>query len=174
MDALIRTHQPVPDFSLPDLEGKLHRLRDYRGRLAVVNFWSAECPHAARVDSELLAIMKTWGERVTLLPIAANVNEHEELLRETAAERGLPLVLLDRDQQVADRYRALTTPHCFVVDAQGILRYQGAFDNLSFRQRAATQFYLRQAVEAVLAGQPPDPEQTPPYGCAIVRSKPYD
>jgi len=169
MDTLIRTHQPAPDFSLPDLDGKFHRLRDCRGRVAVLNFWSAECPHAARADSELLVLMKTWGERVTLLQIAANINEPEELLRRTAAERGLPLVLRDRDQQVVNRYGALTTPHCFVVDAQGILRYQGAYDNLTFRQRTATEFYLRQAVEAVLAGEPPDPEQTPPYGCAIVR-----
>ena len=169
MDALIRTHLPAPDFSLPDLGGKVHRLRDYRGRVVALNFWSAECPHAARVDQELVALLGNWGSQVVLMPVAANPNEPPELLRRIAAERGLPVVLHDRDQQVTDRYGALTTPHCFVIDPEGILRYQGAFDNFTFRQRTPTQFYLRQAVDAVLAGRLPDPERTPPYGCTIVR-----
>lgn len=169
MDTLIRTHQPAHDFSLPDLDGQTHHLRDYHGQVVVLNFWSAECPHVARTDSDLAPLRKAWGDQVIWLPIASNINEPLELLQRTATERDLSLVLHDADHQVADRYGVQINPHYFVIDSEGILRYQGAFDNITFRRRTATQFYLRQAVEAVLSGKLPDPDQTPTYGCTIVR-----
>jgi hypothetical protein len=92
-----------------------------------------------------------------------------ELLQQEAARRSLPVVLHDEQQLVAELYAALTTPHFFLIDRCGILRYQGAFDDVTFRQRQATQAYLQQAVEAVLAGRLPEPAQTPPYGCTIIR-----
>jgi thiol-disulfide isomerase/thioredoxin len=144
-------------------------LEDFQGKVLVINFWSGECPHSARTDQELAALTKDWGDAVVLLNVASNANETIELLREAAAERGLSLVLHDAQQQVADLYEAATTPHLFVVDAQGILRYRGAFDDMTFRKRTPTQSYLRQAVDALLAGRLPDPADTDPYGCTIVR-----
>jgi len=95
-----------------------------------------------------------------------------DFLSRVAAERDLPLVLHDARHQVADLYGAKTTPHFFVVDPQGILRYQGALDDTTFRKRTPSRFYLRQAVEAMLEGRSPDPGQTTPYGCTIVRFMP--
>jgi peroxiredoxin len=169
MDALIAIGRNAPGFELPDLKGDLHHLRDFRGKVVVMNFWSGECPHSARTDRELAALIKDWGDAVVLLTIASNANEAIELLRRAADDRGLGLVLHDANQQVADLYGAVTTPHLFVVDAQGILGYRGAFDDMTFRRRTPTQFYLRQAVEAILAGGLPDPAETEPYGCTIVR-----
>jgi peroxiredoxin len=172
MDTLIPNGLPAPAFSLPDLNGAPHHLDDLRGRVGVLNFWSAECPWTSRADRELRSYLSVWGSQVTLWPIASNANEDVEFLSRTAAERGLQVVLHDAQHQVADLYGAETTPHFFVVDAQGILRYQGALDDTTFRQRTPTRSYLRQAVEAVLQGRNPDPAQTPPYGCAIVRFTP--
>jgi peroxiredoxin len=172
MDTVIQNGQPAPDFGLPNLQGQLHRLSELRGRVVVLNFWSAECPWAERADQVMDAYRQEWGENVTVWSFASNVNESTEMLAEAAEQRGLTLVLRDSHQKVADRYGAQTTPHLFVVDGQGILRYQGALDDTNFRQREARRFYLRQAVAAVLAGQDPDPAQTTPYGCTIVRSMP--
>lgn len=169
MDALISIGKLAPEFTLPDLENKPHALRDYRGRVIVLNFWSAECPWVERADRELLGYLSKWGERVVILPIAANANESRELLARVAIERGLPLVLHDVEQKVANLYRVEITPHLFVIDEQGILRYSGAFDDVTFRQRTPTRKYLLEAVEAVLSGELPDPSETPPYGCALVR-----
>ena len=109
---------------------------------------------------------------MVLLTLAANANEPPEQLREVAKQRGLSLILRDVNQRVADLYGALTTPHLFVVDQEGILRYQGAFDDVTFRQRSPKRCYLRDAVEAVLHGSTPAPDQTPAYGCSIVRFAP--
>ena len=160
--------QPAPDFSLPDLSGQSHRLSDCRGRIAIVNFWSAECPWAERADRELLSYLRGREEQVSLLPIAANAHETDAMCAAAARTRGLPLVLRG-GPEVQDAYEACTTPHIFIVDEQGVLRYRGALDDVSFRRREATRFHVREALEALLAGRLPDPAETPPYGCAIVR-----
>jgi len=172
MDPVIAAYQPAPLFSLPDLEGNLRCLEEARGKIMLLNFWSAECPWAERVDREIMGSLAAWGGAVALWSIASNANEPVELLQRVATERGLPLVLLDQDHRVADRYGAQTTPHLFVVDRDGILRYQGAFDDVNFRRRTPTQGFLRQAVEALLAGGTPEPMETPAYGCTIVRALP--
>ena len=170
MDPLIAIDQPAPDFSLPGLDGKLYRLKDQRGKVVVLDFWSAECPWSERADRVLPGYLTAWGERVVLWAIASNQNETLEQLKQTSSERGLLVVLRDEKNQVADLYGAQSTPHMFVVDGAGILRYQGALDDVTFRRPAPTQYYLREAVEAVLAGHGPEPAQTPGYGCAIVRA----
>jgi len=169
MDTIAPYNQAAPVFSLPALDGKIYRLEDWLGQVVILNFWSAECPWAERGDQELLSYLTAWGEAVKWVTIASNANEADDLLVNVSTRRGLPLVLRDARQKVADLYQAQTTPHLFVIDTRGILRYQGGLDDVTFRQRTPTRPYLRQAVEAVLAGKEPDPAQTPPYGCTIVR-----
>ena len=160
---------PAPDFLLPDLDGKFHRLSDYCGQIVVVNFWSAECGWSEQADSAIREYSEAWKGRVFLLRVASNVNETDEMLWDASHARGVDLILKDSTAQVADLYAAQTTPHCFVVDENGLVRYQGAFDDRTFRQRTATRFYLGEAVEALLAGRLPETPETAPYGCTIGR-----
>jgi thiol-disulfide isomerase/thioredoxin len=162
-------NQSAPDFELQDLHGIHHRLSDHRGKVVVINFWSAECPHSERTDHYIISLMERWNGEVELLSIAANRNESLQLLELVAATRGIPRILVDTEGHVADLYGAITTPHVFILDREGILRYQGAVDNITFRKREATHFFLQEAVEALLAGYLPEPAETPAYGCAIVR-----
>jgi peroxiredoxin len=165
----MRINEPAPDFRLPDLNGDTVRLSDLRGRIVILNFWSAECPHSERTDRQILSMFVQWKDDVALLPVAANSIESPEMVAETARRRRLPTVLLDGGHHVADLYDAQTTPHVFVIDREGILRYAGAVDDTSFRQRRPTRFYLDEAVEALLAGHLPPVQETMAYGCAIVR-----
>jgi peroxiredoxin len=160
---------PAPEFELPDLQGKLHKLSDYRGQIVIVNFWSAECPHSERADRSTMACLVQWGADVELLSIAANRSEPTQMLVDAANTRRLPRVLVDAEHVVADLYEAQTTPHVFVVDREGILRYRGAVDDVTFRQRKTTRFYLEEAVEALLGSRAPAIQETPAYGCTIVR-----
>ena len=162
-------HQPAPDFELPDVQGRLHRPCDYRGKIVIVNFWSAECPHSERTDSLIVNLLEEWKGEVELLSIAANRNESIQIVEEAAKVRRIPQILIDAQHVVADKFDAMTTPHVFVLDRSGILRYQGAVDDVTFRRREATQFFLRDAVEALLHGRSPELSETPPYGCTIVR-----
>lgn len=165
----MRNNEPAPDFVLPDLNGDPVRLGDLRGKIVILNFWSCECPHSERTDRQIMSMFVQWREDVLLLPVASNQIETQEAIAQAAWARRLPLVLLDADHRVADLYAAQTTPHVFVMDREGFLRYQGAVDDVSFRQRRPTRFYLDEAVEALLTGHFPPVAETPAYGCAIVR-----
>jgi thiol-disulfide isomerase/thioredoxin len=165
----VELHQPAPDFELPDVQGRLHRPCDARGKIVIINFWSAECPHSARTDGLILNLLEEWKGEVELLSIAANRNESVQMVAEAAKARRISKVLIDAQQVVADKFEAMTTPHVFVLDRAGILRYRGAVDDVTFRHREASQFFLRDAVEALLQGRNPELSETPAYGCAIVR-----
>lgn len=160
---------PAPDFELPDLNGNLHRLSDHRGRIVIVNFWSCECPHSERTDRAITEKLSQWGSDIAIVYIASNRNETVEDIQKAAEARRLPTVLLDANNRAADLFGAQTTPHVFIIDRDGILRYRGAVDDVSFRQRTPTRFFLNEAVESLRAGRSPAPAETPAYGCAIVR-----
>jgi len=162
-------NHPAPDFELPDLEGRLHRLSDYRGRIVIVNFWSCECPHSERTDKAIMAMFAQWHDDVTMLSIASNRNENAEALKTAAEARRLPTVLVDAQCFVADLFNAQTTPHVFVIDRAGVLRYRGSVDDVTFRQRIPTRFFLDEAVESLLEGHSPTLTESPAYGCTIVR-----
>jgi peroxiredoxin len=165
----MQVNQPASDFKLPDLQGRLYRLSQYRGQIVIVNFWSCECPHSARTDKAILSMCVQWRDDVAMLSIASNRNEDVEAIKTAAEERRLPSVLLDANCHVADLFDAQTTPHVFVIDREGILRYRGSVDDVTFRQRIPTRFFLYLAVESLLAGQLPALSESPAYGCAIVR-----
>jgi peroxiredoxin len=167
MDPIVQPNAPAPAFELPDINGDVHRLRDQLGRTLVLNFWSVECPWSARADPPVNAAAQRAAAEVWT--IACCHGESLEDLRRAAQERGLKTILLDPDQSVADLYRASATPHVFLIDALGILRYQGAPDDTGFGFRPATRSYLEEALTALKAGRVPDPAETPARGCAIVR-----
>lgn len=159
----------APDFELRGLDGRLLRLSDHRGRIVAINFWSAECPHVERTDARMLASLERWGAQVVLLAIASNANESAGALENASRSRGPLTVMQDTGSVVADRYAAQVTPEVFVVDRAGILRYRGAVDDVSLRQRVPTRFYLEEAVEALLSGRLPTVTEVPAFGCSIVR-----
>jgi peroxiredoxin len=169
MDPIVSIDSQAPLFQLPDLKGMDHSLINLRGRIVVLTFWSAECTWCDRVDRELLTYLSAWKEQVEVWWIASNANESHELIEHVASERHLPTVLIDNHQEVADLYGAQTTPHFFMIDKLGKLQYQGAWDDITFRQRAATQVFVPQAVEALMNNQPLKVHQTPAYGCVLVR-----
>lgn len=160
---------PAPDFALADLNGDVRHLLEARGRIALVYFWSAECGWCAQADPEILALLAGWSPQVMLFTIAPNPNESRQQWLDAVARHGIPFVLPDPGQRITAAYGAEATPHIFVIDSGGILRYAGAYNDVTFRKRQAERNYLQEAVEALLRGELPAVQQTPPYGCAIVR-----
>jgi peroxiredoxin len=169
MDPVAALGEPAPDFVLQDLDGGSFRLADQRGSIVVLVFWSADCPHSERADEMLAALCSEWGDSVGVWWVASNDNEDQQELRRTAQQRRIGPVLCDRGHSIADCYGALVTPHLSVIDERGVLRYAGAPDDVSFRQRVPTRNYLAETVQALLHGRALDAESTAPYGCAIVR-----
>lgn len=161
----------APDFELRGLDGRLYRLSDTRGRIVIVNFWSAQCPHAARTDASLQAAMMRWGESVVLWMVASNADESLSALENAARARGPLTVLVDARHEAANAFGATVTPEAFVIDRAGGVRYRGAVDDVSLRRGRgdATRFFVEEAVDALLRGETPAVAEVPAFGCSIVR-----
>jgi peroxiredoxin len=173
MDATpLQSGSAAPDFTLTDVTTReavtLSKLRD---QPVILNFWSLECPWSRKFDDYFLMRAAEWAEHgIWLLFIDSNDNEALYDIQDVVEELGITNpVLRDPGNIVADQYGALTTPHVFVIAANGVIVYQGAVDDRSFRQPEATTNFLDAAVEALLKGESPHPSDTAAYGCAIVR-----
>jgi peroxiredoxin len=170
MDSLALVGAAAPDFALPDIDGGVHRLAAQRGRITVLNFWSVACPWSEHADPQVVAAAS--ADSVDLWTIACCYGESPEDIRRVAEARGLKTVLLDPHQSVADVYRAMATPHTYVIDRKAILVYRGAPDDTGFGFRPGRRSYLAEALAALKAGRLPDPAETQTRGCAIVRRLP--
>ena len=158
-----------PDFRLKDLQGREHTLAEWRGRVVLINFWSAECDWSLRVDGLMAPMLARWGERVVYTPVASNANESPAQMLAAAQARGLETLLWDDRSALADRVGAEITPQFFILDGEGKICYHGAFDDINFRQRTPTRCFVEEVVDALLAGRQPETDHAAPFGCTIVR-----
>ncbi|MBI3176587.1 MAG: redoxin domain-containing protein [Chloroflexi bacterium] len=164
----------APDFSLPTLNGGRFKLSEHLGHVVIVNFWSAECPWSRRADLVLSYRNKALvAQGIAVIGVASSLNEPEAELRYEADFRRVSYpIAVDSDQNVANHYQAEVTPHFFVVDAKGLIRYIGALDDATAQRRIPRVIYLDQAIAAVLVNRAPNPQTTTAYGSAIVRPVP--
>ncbi len=161
----------APEVSLPLAGGGRVNVADWRGNVVVLTFWSAECPWSRRADLLLVYRAAAWETQgVRVLGVAANANETENsiLLEKEARQVRYPIAL-DWGGKVAAAFCAEVTPHFFVFDRKGLVRYVGALDDATFKRPRPKKMYLDQAVTALLNNQTPDPAFTLPHGSPIVR-----
>jgi peroxiredoxin len=166
------TGQPAPDFALPDLQGKMHALKDYRGRITVIGFLGVECPVSNAYTDRLRALASDYQSRnVVFLGINPNVTEDIAAIRAHAAKNKFHFTLLkDEGSRVADALGATFTPEVYVIDGDGVLRYHGPIDNAPDRQRLKRS-HLREALNELLAGKAVSVTEPKTFGCAIKRTK---
>ena len=167
-------NRPAPDFALPIAGGGRAFLTDLRGNLVVLHFWSAECPWSRRADIMIVYRQAAWERKgVRVVGVASNSNEPESEIRYEAGIRHIKYpILLDYDQYVANLYKVETTPHFFVLDSRGVIRYAGGLDDVNDKQKVPRKLHLDRAVSALLGNRPPDPAYTQPFGTPIVRPAP--
>jgi peroxiredoxin len=114
----------APDFALKDIDGKTHRLSDYRGRLVIVNFWATWCPPCRK---EMPSMQRAWEtiEREGIAMLAVNVGEDEDTIFAFTANYPVEFpLLMDRDSKVVQQWPVRGLPTTFVVDPQGRLAYR--------------------------------------------------
>jgi peroxiredoxin len=164
-----------PDFDLTATDGSSHSPLDGGGAPAtVVVFTCNHCPYALAWHDRIADAARDYADRgVRFLAINANDAERyprdsPQAMRERVeSEAPWPMPYLhDATQDVARGYGAKTTPDLFVLDADGTVRYRGAPDS-DYADPGKRAAWLRDALDAVLAGSEPDPSETTPIGCSI-------
>jgi peroxiredoxin len=168
-------NDPAPDFRLKGIDGAEHALADYGEAPVLVVVWSCNhCPYVQAYEDRLIAFTRDHAERgVRLVAINSNsaVSHPEdsfERMVERASAKGFNFdCLRDETQEIARAYGAQRTPEVFVFDADRRLRYQGGIDDSWDNPRAVSRSSMRDAVEALLSGQDPNPSSTPAVGCTV-------
>ena len=166
--------ETAPSFTLPGVDGRDHSLDDYRDAQALVLVQSCNhCPYVQAWEGRLIAIQQEYGDRgVRIVAISSNdVSSHPEdsfeQMEVRASEQGFNFdYLYDESQDVARALGSERTPEVFVFDGERRLAYHGAIDD-SRDETAVTGNYLRDALDAVLAGEVPTVADTPPVGCTV-------
>jgi peroxiredoxin/mono/diheme cytochrome c family protein len=165
----------LTSFRLPDSEGKVRTLEEFRERKALVLvFLGTSCPVANGYAGTLSALQQQYaGRGVQVLGVNANPGETAEEVAKHAREYRLAFpVLRDEGQALADRLGARITPEAFLLDQERVVRYRGRIDDAYATRTRRSQVRshdLQAALEAVLAGRPVPTPVTEGVGCAIVR-----
>lgn len=168
----------APAFTLKDLDGTSHSLSDFKGKIVVVEWFSSKCPwsgmksknsvHSSGQIKKLQKGLKGMDENVVYLMVDSSGrifgDEKALIAADKKATKDLGItspVLVDYDGTVGKAYGAKTTPHMYVIDAEGVLRYQGALGDRKDRN------YVMDAVTAIKNGSTVSPASTRPYGCGV-------
>ena len=174
--------QKAPNFTLTDTDGKTHTLQEYlaAGKIVVLHWFNPNCPFVIRHFETYPTFTDLYSSYVKKNVVVVAINstgkdnpqyggdaEHKKKWRIQYP------ILLDPTGAVGKLYGAKTTPHTFVISADGIIRYSGAIDNDPQDKLPAKEKlnYARQAVDELLAGKPVSVSETRPYGCGVHYAK---
>ena len=172
--------KPAPEFTLTDSNGTAHSLADYKGKIVVLEWNNPECPfvkkhyssgNIPKQQSEATANGVVW---LTINSGAAGKQGHVDGTMANAflaQYHAKPTAyLVDADGKVGRAYGAQTTPHLFVIDEKGVLRYNGGIDSIASTDKddlaKATQF-VPQVIGEIKSGKAVSVSTSEPYGCSV-------
>ncbi len=170
----------APSFSLTDVDGKKHNLKDYRGKHVVLEWTNYDCPFVKKhynsgnmqsLQKKYMAMDVVWLSINSSAPgKQGNFTPDEIRKRSGDHKASFTAYLLDQNGKVGKKYGAKTTPHMFVIDPKGTLIYKGGIDDIKSTNPAdikeATN-YVAAALDAALAGKAVAVSSSKPYGCGV-------
>jgi len=167
----------APLFSAAGADRRQHSLRDYAGKLVVLEWTSPVCPFTAvKYENGAMQSLQRYAAShdVVWLSIDTAAPDKAGYLSPAAASARIAhthatvsAFLFDRDGEIARSYGAKTTPSFFIIDRGGKLAYQGAMDDQVFADQDQGREYMKAALSDLLAGQHVKTPETEAQGCAI-------
>jgi len=172
--------QPAPDFTATDSKGESRSLSQYRGKTVVLEWTNADCPYTRKhYTSGNMQATQALAQKngVVWLSVISSAPGKQgyvngpvaDVLTESRAAKPTA-VLLDPSGNLGRLYAAKTTPHMFVIDKNGALQYMGGIDSIAtadISDIANAEPYLKEAMLAVVQGNPVPHPVTRPYGCSV-------
>ena len=166
----------LPQFSLSDTAGRTHTPAEWSGKRAVVLFFlTTDCPLCNTYAPEMNRIAQAYAARgVAFYGVQGDATIADDDVRQHVKEYAYAFpYLFDRDESLATFTGATSTPEAAVLSPGGELLYLGRVDNrledFGKQRTQVTEFDLREALDAVLAGKAVPHTRTKALGCAIVR-----
>lgn len=168
--------EKAPNFTLTDTDGTQHSLSDFAGKVIVLEWFNPGCPFVVKhheKNKTMSDLAAEFGAKdvvwVAINSGAPGKQGHGlELNKKFKKDWGINYpILLDEPGEVGKMYGARTTPQMYIIDKDGVLRYNGAIDNDPSAGTLGTVNYVRQALNEVLAGETVTTPETRPYGCSV-------
>lgn len=172
--------KPAPDFTGTDSNGQSHKLSDFKGKIVVLEWTNPGCPFVKKhyESNNMQKLQETYtGKDVIWLTINSSaegeqgVQTGEEANAYMTEKGSKPTArLLDPSGEIGKLYDAKTTPHMFVIDAEGNVVYAGAIDDndsANPADAATAHNYVSAAIDSLSAGKSVETAQTKPYGCSV-------
>ncbi|MFG0305914.1 MAG: redoxin domain-containing protein [Phycisphaerales bacterium JB040] len=180
-DPQAELNKEAPDFTITDVTGKEHTLSSYTeaGKVVVLEWFNPDCPVVkARYENfegdvpPTIQLEKDHADKVVWLRInsgaegkqGAGVERNKKAMTDFGIETP---ILLDMSGKVGKAYGAKVTPEMYVIDGEGVLRYHGAIDSNQGKRDLGDDFYLKSALQSVLAGETVATQETRAQGCGI-------
>lgn len=177
--------EAAPAFTGTDSNGNTHSLSDFAGKIVVLEWTNHECPYVVKNydgSKNMQELQEEYtGKGVVWLTVNSGAEgEQGQLTAEQAnaliTEKGAKQTayILDTDGAIGKAYDAKTTPHFFVINAQGVLVYDGAIDDNNSADASvipSSKSYIRAALDSTLAGELVAESKTKPYGCNVKYAK---
>ncbi|MCA1685664.1 MAG: redoxin family protein [Planctomycetia bacterium] len=171
---VVSVGDPAPTFAgIPAAQGAHDTsltLSDIKEDVVVITFLANHCPVVVAYDDRIVDFANDYkGKSVKVVAVAVQDADTDRLpaIKEKLQKQGAPYVYgYDESQAIGKAYGATNTPQFFVLDKDRKIRYLGAMDD-NMNEGKVKKTYLRDAVDAVLAGKTPEVEETQPKGCGI-------
>ena len=174
----------APDFNLPGVDGRNYRLADFAdANILVIVFTANHCPTAQAYEGRIMQLATDYKDKGVAVvaispndPLSVRLDEQgytdlgdsfgEMKVRADERKFNFPYLYDGQTQSVALAYGSVSTPHAFIFDKERKLRYAGAIDNADDPNKIKKNF-VRDALDALLAGQEVSIKQTKTFGCSI-------
>jgi peroxiredoxin len=168
--------KPAPAFVLKDQHGKTWTLADLAGKTVVLEWFNPDCPHVVQTYEKGLAsatieALKKDGALFIAVNSTGTAPLDEVMKKSVAFLERFRIdhpILFDHDGAIGRAYGALTTPHVFVIDGKGVLRYQGAFSNDPKFSGTNVTNYALAASQAIQSGTAPAVTNQTPWGSKVI------
>jgi len=178
--AEVKTGEVAPPFTVTDTRGEEVSLASLKGKNVVLEWTNADCPFVHKhYDSGNMQKTQYYAEHggavwISVISSAKGkqgfVSDDEANAISKKRYARMTHIIRDPEGTLGHLYGAKTTPHIFVIDAKGIVAYQGAMDSKATADpadiKSATN-YVTAALDALAAGKRPEPGTTQPYGCSV-------
>lgn len=175
----VKLGEKAPNFTLTDTNGQERSLSDYKGRIVVIEWINPECPdvrhcYQSKAMQGAYKKVKQLDKGVAWLAINSTQGTTAQANNMWISKYDLKyLLLLDERGKVGRLYDARRTPHMFVIDKEGVIRYMGAIDDnrLLYKRPEEITNHVVNAVKQLVEGETVTPDSTKPYGCTIKYSR---
>lgn len=173
--AMLPLGTPMPEFSLPDIDGANYSSTAMTNRPALVIFMCNHCPFVKQIIDVLVDCIRYYQEiGVEVVAVSSNdaqqyPDDAPDYMGKLSRDKRFSFpYLYDETQKVAEKFHAACTPDFYLFDRKGVLVYRGQFDDARPSLNIlVTGRDLTNAVEAVVRGGMPSQQQKPSIGCGI-------